>query len=88
MLYEVPQCNLAQAVKLLTYLGHARFKPWPENRLSCGSSWLFSFPSGKSWDRACNYAMTASFHIFSNSVSAYHPTILRLIVRDTNSVLK
>jgi hypothetical protein len=42
--------------------------------------WFSLVPSNKCRGRTLNYAMTASFHILSNSAFTYHPFIRRFII--------
>jgi hypothetical protein len=45
-------------------------------------------PSGKFQDSTKNYVTTPSFHIHSNSLLTYYPTIRHYIVYDMDSIFK
>jgi hypothetical protein len=47
-------------------------------------TWCFSVPPGKFHDSTLNYVTTASFNIFSNSLSSQHPTVYSLQRRFIN----
>jgi hypothetical protein len=64
-----------RVVSTPSYSGGPGFKSRPRDRLSRQVFVVLLSAPGKCWDNTLNYAITASFHILSNSLIIYLPVI-------------